>query len=123
MKTNNLSNQANKLRDNETPFRVINMGGFDIKLYHTPKGTYGHQVLGIVWGPYNPDTESCLVATAKSSGYGYCKEDSVLGELLQDINLKPLGMKLFSESIPHDHHVGGNYYYVTNAQTESISAS
>lgn len=113
MNINNVPKNIRSVMDNETPFRVISIDDFELRLYWTPtRGVAGYQCIGVVWGPYNEQTESCLVAYAKTGGGGYCKESDMLGRMFKAIGIKPKGMVLGGQDMNYDYKVGGNFYRV-----------
>ena len=105
-----LSTRHQALVDTTTPFVVCTISTFELRLYWTKT----HQVLGVVWGPYDAERGTCLVSQHITTGGGYCKEDHVLALLFNDIRLKPKGMDLGGAGIPWEYKVGGNYYKVPN---------
>tara|TARA_R110000751_G_scaffold307171_1_gene427601 strand:- start:3884 stop:4243 length:360 start_codon:yes stop_codon:yes gene_type:complete len=111
-----LSNRHQAIADSVTPFVVCTMGAYELRLYWTPS----NQVLGVVWGDYDKERNTCLVSTHISAGGGYCKEDHILALLFNDLDVKPKGMGLGGESIPWEYKVGGNYYKVPASKIRKV---
>ena len=98
-----------------TPFKRIecNNGSFNISLYWTLRaGNMGYQVHSVI-KDYRSDEITCVFN--KSSGYGYSKEDSAVANAFIALGIKPKQMRLGSHSVPHDYHVGGNYYKIPSS--------
>lgn len=112
MNVQSLPNYVKNVIYNETPFKVISFGEYEIRLYWSKKGVYGYQVIMVLWGSWDEKTESFLKGYFKTNGCGYSKEDSAIEKAFRAIGKKPKGMALGSESINYKYHVGGNFYKV-----------
>jgi hypothetical protein len=95
------------LRQNETPFKVIEMGPFEVQLYWSRGGVNGWQVVTLCW-----HTAIGLVWTYKTAGGGYCKESASLEYCFGNIGKMPKGHNLGGSSISNAYRVGGNFYRV-----------
>ena len=115
MKTQ-LSTSHQTLADTTTPFVVCTIDLFEVRLYWTKT----NQVLGLVWGPYDTERDTCLISQHVSAGGGYCKTDHILALLFNDINIKPKGMDLGGSDIPWTYKVGGNYWKVPKSAIRKI---
>lgn len=109
---------AQNMSDNETPFQCIKMGGYEIRLYWT-RGDLP-QVGAIVWGPYDTETESCLVGYYKTGGGGYCKKSAAFGSVCHGLGIKPKGVYLGGDEIPWRYKVGGNFYRVPKKDIRKV---
>ena len=89
------------------PFLKVELTGKGwIALYWSLRaGTYGHQVYCVA-----SDYETAHFS--KSNGCGYCKESNQLELALRFLGIHPRGMTLGGEGIPHQYHIGGNFYRV-----------
>lgn len=112
MNYQSLPNYIKGAIDNETPFKVIKMGQYEIRHYWSKKGTHDFQVYSVAYGPWNPETESRICAYHKTGGCGYDKEANGFAHICRMIGVKPKGMVLDSEGINQKYHVGGNFYRV-----------
>ena len=98
-----------------TPFKRIecNNGSFNISLYWTLRaGNMGYQVHSLVRDYRNDET---VCTFDKTSSYGHSKEDAALANAFTTLGIKPKQMRLGSHSVPHDYHVGGNYYKIPSS--------
>jgi hypothetical protein len=94
---------AIKAVDSDTPFRVINFGDFEIRLYWTKRGVNGFQVISVIFYC------SSFCYAYKTAGGNYCKESSSLEHIWAAIGSSPL---LESDTINRDYFIGGNFYKV-----------
>lgn len=94
-----------KLMDNETPFKVIQIGDIEIRQYWTAKGVYGHQVLTCIFGMYPEFHEY------KTSGCGYDKSASGLEWAWRILGKRPFKVQE-NDSRMNAYHIGGNFYQV-----------
>ena len=111
-----LPNRHQAITNSTTPFVECSIGAHTVRLYWTP----ANQVLGVVWGGYDKERNTCLVNSHLSSGGGYCKEDHILALMFNDIGVKPKGMALWSGGIPYEYKVGGNYYRVPASKIRKV---
>ena len=99
--------------NNETPFKVIKIDSWEIRLYWTKNsGVYGYQVIAVVWGDYYEHLDGLERYSYKTGGCGYCKESSAVEHCFRQIGIKPKNMILGSSSIDHNYRIGGNFYSV-----------
>ena len=108
MKTSTIS-----VIDNSTPFKVIAIANFEIRLYWTlKKGMYGYQVVTAIFKDHS------FYAESKTSGYGYCKESEATTLAFQSIRIQP--KKWLNDNKLNNYHVGGNYYRVSKSNTKKF---
>ena len=108
MKTSTIS-----VIDNSTPFKVIAIANFEIRLYWTlNKGMYGYQVVTVIFKDHS------FFAESKTDGYGYCKESEATTNAFQSIGIQP--KKWNSPGKLYNYHVGGNYYCVSKSNTKKF---
>jgi hypothetical protein len=106
MKKVNWDNAAVRNRvDHDTPFLVLDLPDRRcIKLWWTPGGAYGPQVLALIYGR---DTPLYWV----TGGCGYSKEHAALEMCFHELGRAPRG---FSDTQSlFGFHVGGNYHRVS----------
>ena len=93
--------------DDSTPFRVVSIAEYEIKLFWTKRaGIHGFQVISLLSKDYS------LIDWNRTGGCGYSKENHALAGMLKLAGVMPDGFKLGSESISHSYHIGGNFYRV-----------
>ena len=91
--------------DHDTPFMVIDVPDRrQIRLYDTPGGAYGKQVMAVLYGG-----DDVLVTT--TGGCGYDKTSAALDECFSELGRMPRGFKWRDQRLD-GYHVGGNYYRV-----------
>ena len=102
-----------------TPFKEISCKGvFNIEICWTARpGIYGYQVHHVV---RDYRGEEVVVTFGRTAGCGYDKEDNALENAFHTLGISPRGMSLGGESIPHEYHVGGNFYRVNKADMLKI---
>ncbi len=107
-----MNKQIKNTIQNETPFKVIEIGKYEIRLYWTArKGVYGHQVVSEIYSNH------AHVFFSISSGCGYCKESEMTTKAFREIGIAPRELKETIERHCHDtinyrYKVGGNFYRV-----------
>jgi len=98
--------QIRKIMDNETAFKVIEMGEDTIQMYHCSKGgMYGWQVLAVWFHKHG------YKGHYKTGGCGYSKENAAENEAFRATGKMPKG---YSEGsgLDYEYRVGGNFYKV-----------
>ena len=91
--------------DHDTPFMVLDVqGDRQIRLYGTPCGAYGPQVMALLYGG-----DDVLVTT--TGGCGYDKMHAALERCFSELGRAPRGFKWHDQRL-YAFHVGGNYYRV-----------
>ena len=95
--------------DDSTPFRVVSIAEYEIRLFWTKRaGIHGYQVISLLFKDYS------LIERSRTTGGGYSKEDHALKGMLKLAGVMPRGFRLGSESISNNYHTGGNFYKVPN---------
>ena len=97
-------------------YATTNKAANELRLYWTKS----HQVVGILWGDYDKERETCLVSYHTTNGGGYCKEDHILALLFNDLGLKPKGMDMGGAGIPWEFKVGGNFWNVPASSIRKV---
>lgn len=92
---------------NETPFKVVQFGPYELRLYWvSPNGTYGPQVQAVAYGPDGYCWEY------KTGGCGYCKESTAMEMFWRDCGYHPRENDYLHSEINYSYRVGGNFYRV-----------
>jgi len=98
-----------KIRDlqaNSTPFKVIAIYGYEIRLYWTKnRGVNGFQVVHMTYGPNQ------YFDYGRTKGCGYCKEGAAFDTAIRKINKVPKN-HISDHPINEEYFVGGNYYEI-----------
>ena len=97
------NSRIRNLVDHETPFMEIALPeNRTIRLYWTKGGTYGPQVLSMIYD----DTPLYNI----TGGCGYNKTHAALKTCFDELERAPRGFKSSQDLYPY--HVGGNFYRV-----------
>ena len=98
-----------KIIRNETPFRVIKFGPYELRLYWVSlNSVYGAQVQAVAYGSHG------FCWRYKTSGCGYCKESHAMEWFWRECGYHPRANSYLHDTINHQYHVGGNFYRVPN---------
>ena len=104
-----MNQSTRNLIDNSTPFTVIATPDHTIHLYWTLKAsTYGYQVVTVVFNHKSNDAPYVY----KTNSGGFCKESDATHQAFLYIGRKPHDLRLGSGPVPHNYHIGGNFYKV-----------
>jgi hypothetical protein len=99
-----------KLIDTSTPFLVLALPNkVELRQYHTKSGTYGPQVVTVIFDYPNEVFEH------KTSGSGYCKKSEGLNIAFEHLGYQPKGHKK-DGWLSYDLFVGGNFYKCTEIE-------
>ena len=107
-----MSKNVRNLMDKETPFKVIKINGFEIRLYWSPnRGQMGYQCTVIIF------SKAGFCFEFKTNGYGYCKESHALTYAFKFLGFAPrnLAKQINGHCESNDlftYKVGGNFYNV-----------
>jgi hypothetical protein len=105
-----------KLLDTSTPFLVLSLpGNVELRQYSTKGGTYGHQVVTVVFNYQNILDHTNDVFEHKTSGCGYCKKSHGLNVAFEHLGYQPKGHRK-DGWLPYDLYVGGNFYKCTEIE-------